>query len=100
MAVPDTALLALLGSRDESLRTAEELLDADVHVRGNEITLEGREAEQVGRLFEEMVVLLQQGQVLEPAAVRRSSSSASPSGIARPCRAARSASIEETLSPT
>ena len=25
MAVPDTALLALLGSRDESLRTAEEL---------------------------------------------------------------------------
>ena len=28
MAVPDTALLALLGSRDESLRTAEELLAA------------------------------------------------------------------------
>jgi phosphate starvation-inducible PhoH-like protein len=41
MAVPDTALLALLGSRDESLRTAEELLDADVHVRGNEVTLSG-----------------------------------------------------------
>ena len=41
MAVPDAALLALLGSRDESLRTAEDLLDADVHVRGNEITLTG-----------------------------------------------------------
>ena len=41
LAVPDAALLALLGSRDESLRMAEELLDADVHVRGNELTLTG-----------------------------------------------------------
>ena len=45
MAVPDAALLALLGRRDETLRTAEELLEADVHVRGNELTLSGAPAD-------------------------------------------------------
>ena len=44
-AVPDGAVLSLLGSRDENLRLAEELLDADVHVRGNEITLSGDPAD-------------------------------------------------------
>jgi phosphate starvation-inducible PhoH-like protein len=72
--VPGNHLMTgLLGSRDELLRLVEDAFpDTDVHVRGNEITVEGREAEQVGRLFEEMVVLLQQGQVLEATAVRRS----------------------------
>ena len=64
MAVPDTALLALLGSRDESLRTAEELLAADVHVRGNEITLSGRPADVAfaERVFGELISLAQRGQ--------------------------------------
>ena len=31
--VPEAALLGLLGKRDENLREAEDLLDADVHVR-------------------------------------------------------------------
>src|SRR5690349_15040042 len=72
--VPGNHLMTgLLGSRDELLRLVEDAFpDTGVHVRGNEITVEGREAEQVGRLFEELVVLLQQGQVLEPGAVRRS----------------------------
>ena len=63
--VPGNHLMAgLLGPRDELLRLVEDAFpDTDVHVRGNEITVEGREAEQVGRLFEELVVLLQQGQV-------------------------------------
>ena len=39
--VPEAALLALLGKRDENLREAESLLAADVHVRGNELTLTG-----------------------------------------------------------
>ena len=58
MAVPDTALLALLGSRDESLRAAEELLDADVHVRGNELTLSGDPADVAfaERVFAELIV--------------------------------------------
>jgi len=72
--VPGNHLMTgLLGSRDELLRLVEGAFpDTDVHVRGNEITVEGADAERVGRLFEELVVLLQQGQVLEPAAVRRS----------------------------
>jgi phosphate starvation-inducible PhoH-like protein len=72
--VPGNHLMTgLLGSRDELLRLVEDAFpDTAVHVRGNEITVEGQEAAQVGQLFEELVVLLQQGQVLEPAAVRRS----------------------------
>jgi phosphate starvation-inducible PhoH-like protein len=72
--VPGNHLMTgLLGTRDELLRLVEDAFpDTDVHVRGNEITVEGEQAEQVGRLFEELVVLLQQGQVLEPVAVRRS----------------------------
>jgi phosphate starvation-inducible PhoH-like protein len=72
--VPGNHLMTgLLGSRDELLRLVEDAFpDTDVHVRGNEITVEGADAEKVGRLFEELVVLLQQGQVLEAAAVRRS----------------------------
>src|SRR5262249_16861624 len=41
------------------------------HVRGNEITVDGDNAEQVGRLFGELVVLLEQGHPLEPATVTR-----------------------------
>ena len=72
--VPGNHLMTgLLGSRDELLRLVEDAFpDTDVHVRGNEITVEGADAEKVGQLFEELVVLLQQGQVLEAAAVRRS----------------------------
>ncbi|MFC5996872.1 PhoH family protein [Pseudonocardia hispaniensis] len=64
MAVPDTALLALLGSRDESLRVAEELLDADVHVRGNELTLSGEPADVAfaERVFSELITLAGRGQ--------------------------------------
>jgi phosphate starvation-inducible PhoH-like protein len=42
-----------------------------VHVRGNEVTLEGPDADEVGRLFEELILLLQMGQQLEPASVGR-----------------------------
>ena len=73
MAVPDTALLALLGSRDESLRTAEDLLDADVHVRGNEITLTGNPADVAfaERVFTELIMLAERGQQVSVDAVRR-----------------------------
>jgi phosphate starvation-inducible PhoH-like protein len=73
LAVPDSALLALLGSRDENLRTAEDLLDADVHVRGNELTLTGASADVAfaERVFAELVTLASGGQQLGPDAVRR-----------------------------
>jgi phosphate starvation-inducible PhoH-like protein len=71
--VPESALLTLLGKRDENLREAEGLLDADVHVRGNELTLTGDPAD-VGfaeRVFAELVVLASRGQQIDPDAVRR-----------------------------
>jgi phosphate starvation-inducible PhoH-like protein len=71
--VPDGAVLALLGSRDENLRLAEELLDADVHVRGNEITLSGQPADVAfaERVFSELVTLAGRGQQVGPDTVRR-----------------------------
>jgi phosphate starvation-inducible PhoH-like protein len=73
MTVPDAALLALLGSRDESLRIAEELLDADVHVRGNELTLTGEPADVAfaERVFTELITLAERGQHVTGDAVRR-----------------------------
>ncbi|MCU0310265.1 MAG: PhoH family protein [Acidimicrobiales bacterium] len=66
-------MVGLLGERDELLRLVEAAYPgAVVHVRGNEISVDGVDAEQVGRLFDELVVLLQQGHVLEEAGVRRS----------------------------
>jgi len=71
--VPGNHLMAaLLGQRDELLRLVESAFpDTTVHVRGNEISVEGVGAERVGRLFEELVVLLQQGQALESSVLRR-----------------------------
>ncbi|OJY46860.1 MAG: phosphate starvation-inducible protein PhoH [Pseudonocardia sp. 73-21] len=73
MAVPDAALLALLGSRDESLRAAEDMLTADVHVRGNELTLSGTPADVAfaERVFAELIALAERGQQVTADAVRR-----------------------------
>ncbi|WP_300008945.1 PhoH family protein [Pseudonocardia sp.] len=73
MAVPDAALLALLGRRDESLRSAEDLLDADVHVRGNELTFSGAPSDVAfaERVFTELITLAERGQQVSPDAVRR-----------------------------
>ncbi|MCU1353193.1 MAG: PhoH-like protein [Acidimicrobiales bacterium] len=73
ISVPGNHLMGpLLGERDELLRLVEQAFpDTAIHVRGNEVALAGDHAEQVGRLFEEMVRLLQAGQRLEPVVVRR-----------------------------
>ncbi|MGI8777649.1 MAG: PhoH family protein [Acidimicrobiales bacterium] len=71
--VPDNRLMvSLLGHRDELLRLIEAAFgDAEILVRGNEITVTGVDADRVGRLFEELVVLLRQGHRLDAADVRR-----------------------------
>jgi phosphate starvation-inducible PhoH-like protein len=71
--VPGNHLMGpLLGHRDELLRMIEEAFgDVEINVRGNEIGLSGPDAEQVGRLFEDLVVLVQQGHHLEPSVIRR-----------------------------
>jgi phosphate starvation-inducible PhoH-like protein len=75
ISVPGNHLMTgLLGQRDELLRLIEGAFsDIDIHVRGNEISIagDGAQAEIAGRLFEELVLLLQQGHRLEPASVTR-----------------------------
>ncbi|MBO3750325.1 PhoH family protein [Streptosporangiaceae bacterium NEAU-GS5] len=68
------AMVSLLGSRDELLRVIEKAFKADIHVRGNEITITGTPEESgvVVRLFEELVQLVATGAELTPDAVERS----------------------------
>jgi phosphate starvation-inducible PhoH-like protein len=72
--VPGAHLMpALLGARDEHLRRIESAFpDLDVLVRGNEISLHGSAAPEAGRLFEELVLLLQRGEHLDAASLTRS----------------------------
>ena len=70
--VPGNHLMAgLLGERDRYVRAVEDAFNASIHVRGNEISLKGAEAPAAAKVFEELVVILQQGQSLEPASVLR-----------------------------
>ena len=64
-------MVALLGQRDELLKLVEAAFDPEIVVRGNEITITGpdEEAEHVGRLFEELITLMEKGHELTPAAV-------------------------------
>jgi len=72
--VPGNHLMTgLLGHRDELLKQIERSFPAtDIRVRGNEISIGGPEAEEVGQLFEELVLLLQQGQPIDSADLSRS----------------------------
>jgi phosphate starvation-inducible PhoH-like protein len=60
-------MVGLLGQRDELLRIVEAAFPVEILVRGNEITItgEGEQAERVARLFEELIVLLEQGHQLD-----------------------------------
>ncbi|HJV09256.1 MAG TPA: PhoH family protein, partial [Acidimicrobiales bacterium] len=71
--VPGNHLMVdLLGQRDELLRLIEKAFDGvEILVRGNEISISGDHADQVGHLFEELVVLLQRGQRLDAADIGR-----------------------------
>jgi phosphate starvation-inducible PhoH-like protein len=66
--------VGLLGSADENLRALERQLDADIHVRGNAITLSGEPADVAlaERAVSELVAVVARGQSLTPDAVRRS----------------------------
>jgi phosphate starvation-inducible PhoH-like protein len=70
--VPGNELMAgLLGERDRYVRAVEDAFDASIHVRGNEISVDGAEAHEAAEVFDELVLILQRGQFLEPAAVLR-----------------------------
>jgi phosphate starvation-inducible protein PhoH and related proteins len=69
----DHSMVSLLGSRDELLHVIEGSFDADIHVRGNEITITGTPAQTalVAQLFEEMTAMLSGGAELSPSVVER-----------------------------
>ncbi|MGY1732887.1 PhoH family protein [Geodermatophilus sp. SYSU D01045] len=72
--VPDSvSMVALLGSGDELLRLVESEVEADVHVRGNEIAVTGQPADNAFavRVFDELIALIGTGQALRPDSVRR-----------------------------
>jgi phosphate starvation-inducible protein PhoH and related proteins len=69
----DRSMVALLGQRDEFLKIIEAAFGARVLVRGNEIAISGpsEESERVALLFEELLTLLDRGQLLTSASVER-----------------------------
>jgi phosphate starvation-inducible protein PhoH and related proteins len=70
--VPPDHVVGLLGSADENLRALERILAADIHVRGNALTLSGEPADVAlaERVVSELIAIVASGQVLTPEAVR------------------------------
>ncbi len=69
----EKAMLGLLGSRDLLLRQLETSLAADIHVRGNRITLRGAAADVAfaEHVLRELLTLQDSGSLITPDAVRR-----------------------------
>jgi phosphate starvation-inducible protein PhoH and related proteins len=72
--VPPDLIVGLLGSADENLRALERTLSADLHARGNTVTLSGSPADVAlaERVVTELIALVSGGQVLTPEVVRHS----------------------------
>lgn len=66
--------MGLLGSADENLRSLERTLDADLHVRGNTVTISGEPADVAlaERVISELIAIVDGGQPLTPEVVRHS----------------------------
>ncbi|MFL6133255.1 MAG: PhoH family protein, partial [Nocardioidaceae bacterium] len=66
-------MVALLGPGDENLSLIEAAFDADIHVRGNLVTLRGTPAEValVERLLDELVTIIRTGQGVTKETVER-----------------------------
>ncbi len=74
MEIPHELVVGLLGAADVNLRTLESQLPADVHVRGNRLTLSGQPADIAAseRVIAELVALVRTGTPLTPDLVRES----------------------------
>ncbi|HME48261.1 PhoH family protein [Mycobacterium sp.] len=72
--VPPDLIVGLLGSADENLRALERTLAADLHARGNTLTLSGSPADVAlaERVVTELIALVSGGQALTPEVVRHS----------------------------
>ena len=70
--VPNHLLAGLVGPLNENLRSVEEAFGgARIVARGNEFNIEGDDAALVARLVEELKLLLERGQVIDPQVVAR-----------------------------
>ena len=71
--VPANHLLGpLVGEHDVNLRQLESAFPGSrIHLRGNELSVLGEEAETVARLFEELILLLEHGQRLDVRTIDR-----------------------------
>ena len=72
--VPPDLVVGLLGSADENLRALERILAADIHARGNVLTLSGEPADVAlaERVVSELIAIVASGQPLTPEVVRHS----------------------------
>jgi phosphate starvation-inducible PhoH-like protein len=72
--VPPDLIVGLLGSADENLRALERILAADLHVRGNAVSLSGEPADVAlaERVLSELIAIVASGQPLTPEVVRHS----------------------------
>jgi len=79
-------MVALLGSGDELLHVIEREFAADIHVRGNEITVSGQpsETELVAKLFDELLESQRRGADLSPDAVERAAAMLRAEASVRP----------------
>ncbi len=65
-------MTSLLGERDAYLRVVEERFpNTALHVRGNQVTIAGENAEKAGKVVEELVLMLESGQPLDARIVTR-----------------------------
>jgi phosphate starvation-inducible PhoH-like protein len=70
--VPNNLMAGLVGPLNENLRSLQgAFAGARIVARGNELNIDGDEAQLVGRLVEELRLLLEQGQVIDPQVVAR-----------------------------
>ncbi|WP_025735545.1 PhoH family protein [Mycobacterium genavense] len=72
--IPPDLVVGMLGSSDENLRALERILSADLHVRGNAVTLSGEPADVAlaEHAISELVAIVASGQSLTPEVVRHS----------------------------
>ncbi len=72
--VPPDLVVGLLGSADENLRALERILAADIHVRGNVLSLAGEPADVAlaERVISELIAIVASSQPLTPEVVRHS----------------------------
>jgi phosphate starvation-inducible PhoH-like protein len=84
--VPPDLVVGLLGSADENLRALERSLAADLHVRGNAVTLSGDPADVAlaERVLTELLAVVASGQPLTQDSIRHSVSMVTGAADASP----------------